>query len=101
MSDIHILTGDEKGNYTAVVHFAVPLGNNSAGIPWKDALVSDGRNTSVMIEPAITPEELSSIIAGDVLESVITLRRMESGGGTVRVRPFGLDTWAAPAVNPT
>lgn len=80
MSKVHILTGDENENYHAVIHFPVPAGNNSAGQSWKDVLVADGNNKTVLIN--INAQELTDIQSGVVVEFVTILRRAESGGGS-------------------
>lgn len=82
MSKAHILTGNNAGGYNAAVHFTVPLGNNSAGVSWKQTMITDGQNISVLIVPAITQVELDSIIAGDTVEFVTVIDRYESGGGS-------------------
>ena len=79
MSKVHILTGDEGDNYTAVIHFDVPAGNNQAGLSWKAALIADGKNVTVLTN--IEAPELAAIQTGDVCEFVASIRKVESSGG--------------------
>lgn len=71
MSKIHVLAG-AFNVYTVVVHTNVPVGNNSAGILWSDAIINSGRNISTMVPGAgpgqITQTELDQITAGTVME---------------------------------
>lgn len=75
MSNIHVLTGDTKNRYTIVVHVATPAGNNAAGVPWSQAIINSGRNTSVMLVGTgpgqIASAELAQITAGTLIESVL------------------------------
>ena len=41
MADMHVLTGNGS-KWRVVMHFAVPGGNNAAGVSWADALVNSG-----------------------------------------------------------
>lgn len=82
MAKIHIRTGDHHGNYEAVIHFAVPTGNNAAGVAWSAAIVSDGENVSVLTTLDTTQLELDAITAGTRYEFVQMVRRFESGGGS-------------------
>lgn len=83
MADIHVLNlvGQQA---RLVYHFAVPAGNNSAGIPWKTALARSKTVVSagVATPPSsvlptgdgtggtITSQELASIQSGDIAEVV-------------------------------
>ncbi len=75
MADMHILKGDGT-KYAVVFHFAVPLGNNFAGLPWVDVLASTGP-TSVLTEGTlaweITTAEKTLVEAGSVVEWVVQL----------------------------
>lgn len=73
MAKIHVLRGSSAGDaYTVVVHIATPVGNNSAGVPWIDAIKNTGKNVSVMTVGTgagqITQAELDQIIAGTLIE---------------------------------
>lgn len=82
MSKIHILKNN-NGRYQAILHFAVPVGNNSAGVTWKDCIVNSGRNKTDMTEGVgagqIPNAEKVNIIAGDMIEISMSLL-VESGG---------------------
>lgn len=45
---MHVLDANDDGEFTVVMHFAVPLGNNQAGVPFSIILVNAGRNTTVL-----------------------------------------------------
>jgi hypothetical protein len=72
MSAIHVLTGNGPV-YNVVVHVATPVGNNSAGVLWSDAIKGSGRNTSVMAvgngSGQITQNEMNQISAGTIIEA--------------------------------
>lgn len=82
MSKVHILTADDNGGYSAVIHFNVPIGNNLAGISWQQCIVLDKQNTTVLNLPLTDQAELDAIAAGSVIEFTATLGRTESGGGS-------------------
>ena len=73
MSKIHVLTGSGSNLYTVVVHIAAPVGNNSAGVSWVDALKNSGRATESLLTVGngagqITQAELNQIQAGTLIE---------------------------------
>jgi hypothetical protein len=81
MAAIHVLDHQPgTAEYRVAVHWSVPAGNNSAGTPWKTALLNsrlagttvlkDGDGTAGTISAA----EKASIVAGDVVETVDTVR---------------------------
>lgn len=82
---IHILEALEAGRYRAVLHAPVPAGNNSAGVPWKAALVGAGLNKTALpvgtLPGTIDALERDAVVAGDVLE-IVTELRAETGGAT-------------------
>jgi hypothetical protein len=75
MSKIHILKGN--GNrYTAIIHAAVPAGNNKASVAWQTALVNSGlayptRMTVGTGAGQIAQAEADQIAAGQVIEAVV------------------------------
>lgn len=79
-SKIHVLEGNDNGEYRVVIHEAMPVGNNSAGKAWKNCLLNakDGVLSSILsvgTEPGnITQIEADSIIAGDVFEVVTMIK---------------------------
>ena len=88
MSDMHVLTEVASGRFTIVMHFAVPIGNNSVGVPWSVALINsgiggttslpDGDGTAGTIN---TATEKIDIKAGTVFEHRKALLA-ESGGSS-------------------
>ncbi len=83
VADVHILekVRDEdaktntKGKYHAVMHFSVPVGNNSANLTWKSVFLAaglTGPGKSVLTEGTgpgqITVVESGQITLGDVIE---------------------------------
>lgn len=77
MSNIHIQTIDGS-EVTAVLHFAVPATNNTAGTPWRTiaarvfgkTMLADGDGTLGTISAA----EKSAIVAGSVVEQTQTFK---------------------------
>jgi hypothetical protein len=78
MSDFHILTtAEDEKTVNVVFHFAVPSGNNDAGIPWSTALIRwlGGEQISVIPDHAIDfPAESSAMAAGTIFEKRKTVR---------------------------
>lgn len=75
MSDMHVLEADEDGRFKIVMHFAVPAGNNAAGVPFPTILVNAGRNTTVLPDGdgnagTISNGEKTAIQNGTVREHV-------------------------------
>lgn len=86
MSKIHVLESDGGGNYRIIIHVAVPAGNNSAGVSWKNCVLATrvGGSTSLPVGAGpgeITQTEKDSITSGDVIE-ISTVIKAESGGAT-------------------
>lgn len=77
---IHVLEGNDNGEYRVVIHEAMPVGNNGAGKGWKNCLLNAKDNVlssilSVGVEPGnITQVEADSITKGDVFEIVAMIR---------------------------
>ena len=71
MSKVHVLEQNGPGEYSMVLHYATPAGNNSAGISWVDCLVA-GSPTTVLPEGVgpgdITTAEKAAVEAGTVIE---------------------------------
>ncbi len=71
MAKIHIQSLSNK-SFNAIVHFAMPAGNNSAGKSWKDCWLATGRNVTTMTEGSgvgqISTTEKASVEAGDTVE---------------------------------
>lgn len=83
VADVHILERvqnedtktNTKNKYRAVMHFSVPVGNNSANFTWKSVFLAaglTGPGKSVLTEGTgpgqITTVELGQIGLGDVIE---------------------------------
>lgn len=94
-NEIHVLAADNNGNYRVVIHTAMPAGNNSAGVSWKEcwlesnkSILEDGTISSVtsrLIEGTapgnISTAELADVKAGDVIELSGTIK-LETGGAS-------------------
>lgn len=89
MSDIHVISGDLQGNWQIVMHFPVPVGNNSVGVPWSTALANsqlnlqeDGRFSILPLGDGtagtISAAEEQLLQSGQRFESVEVLQ-LESG----------------------
>ena len=73
--DIHILSGDGRGQWTMVCHFAVPDILNEVGIGYRQVLINSGLGgMSQMVEGTgpgqISTAELAQIEAGEIYEYV-------------------------------
>jgi hypothetical protein len=101
MSDIHIITGDEGGQWQAVMHLPVPAGNNSAGVAWSAAilnsgigLLDSGRRTALVVgigtNGTITAAEEAELNAGTLFE-VVREFRVDTAGNTNPLRNAALD----------
>ena len=66
MAKIHIIKSPSRGVWEGFVHFLVPAGSNTVGIPWKTILLENYPN----LEPAAFGDETEKqkIIAGDIVE---------------------------------
>lgn len=86
---IHVLSADDENNFTIVIHTPVSVGNNAVGVSWKNAGLASGKIGSTMLTEGsngwqVSTAEKASIIAGDVLE-IITSIKVGSGGVTLTV----------------
>jgi hypothetical protein len=72
MAKIHVLAGAGPNLYTVVVHATTPVGNNSAGIAWSDAIKNSGRATSILTVGTgagqILNAEMNQITGGTLIE---------------------------------
>lgn len=75
MANMHILTQD-RGLYRIAAHIAIPVGNNSAGVSWRTALINSGLGGSTVLidgdgtAGTISSAEKSSIASGALYEDV-------------------------------
>jgi hypothetical protein len=78
MSNMHVLT-QHSGAFRIVAHIAIPVGNNTAGIAWRTALVASGLGGKTVLPDGdgtigtISAAEKASIAAGSVYEDVTDL----------------------------
>ena len=85
MYDMHVLTGNNGNRWTVVMHFAVPAGNNSVGMLWKDALIKSGMGGTTALPDGdgtggtIGTTEKAAVEAGTVYEHSGSFL-VESGG---------------------
>lgn len=91
MSNIHVLEG--LGNdYRAVIHLAVPVENNSVGVPLRTALVNSGLATTVMTIGSgagqISSTEATQIGSGEVYEIVFSFANNPAWTGPQRQAQF-------------
>jgi hypothetical protein len=72
MAAIHILEGSRPHTFRIVVHSPVPVGNNSAGMPWQTCIVNSGQANTRMMEGTgpgqITPAEKAQVESGALIE---------------------------------
>jgi len=90
VSNIHILERNGPKRARVALHMPVPSGNNSAGFTWKSVLLAAGRaGVSALTEGTgpgqITTAEKASVVAGDVLELILTIEVPSSGTGPQRL----------------
>ena len=84
MSDIHILSGDGKGRWNVIFHFAVADANNAVSVNYRTALVNSGfGGTTSMTEGVgagqISTAEKAQVEAGELYEYGTSLL-VETGG---------------------
>jgi len=75
--DIHVLQCSKDLKTVRVVfHYAVPAGNNQAGISWQNAIVMDrgGADNINSVLVGIDADELANMKTGALVESVGTVR---------------------------
>ena len=73
MSDIHILTGDGRGEWTVVCHYPIADVTNQVSVSYRTALVNSGLGgTSALTEGTgpgqISTAELAQVAAGELYE---------------------------------
>ncbi len=84
MADMHVLAGT-GGRWRVVMHFPVPGGNNTAGVPWSDAVKNSDAGGSTSLPDGdgtggtISATEKTAVEAGTILEHTGDFR-VESGG---------------------
>lgn len=63
----------EQNVYRVIIHAGMPAGNNSANVPWSEAITNAGLATTQMKEGTgpgqIHPDELAEIMAGTKIEA--------------------------------
>jgi len=67
MAKVHVLSMTSHGHFNALVHFPVPVGNNSANVSWKTAALAEGIIGNEA-HPAADEAEKPDIEAGDIVE---------------------------------
>lgn len=72
MAKIHVLSGSGNNVFTVVVHATTPVGNNSAGTAWTDAVKNSGNATSILTVGTgpgqIVQNEMNQITNGTLIE---------------------------------
>lgn len=101
MSTVHVLE-QNNGEFRCVLHFAVPAGNNSAGLTWKAVGLASGRTGTTRLTEGtgpgqITTSEKAQVVSGDVVEFESMLRA-ESGGLTGALLGATVDAMATAAI---
>jgi len=80
VANITVLERDTGNRWRVVMHFPVPSSNNSAGVPWRTALVaSDIGGTTILPDGdgtggTITATDKARIQSGALLEHVESVR---------------------------
>ncbi len=95
MADIHVLAGDGRGNFSVVMHVAVPDTNNAVDVNWRTALVASGIRGSTQLVDAvddgdpsgweITAAEKAKVESGELIEHRADCMA-ESGGSGVAAK---------------
>lgn len=101
MAKIHVLAGGQNGVYTVAVHATTPVGNNSAGVSWAQAVQASGRATSILTvgngAGQIGNAEMNQITAGTIIEGV--MQWQDVPGATPAELQADLDLRATQLVN--
>lgn len=77
MSNYHVLKqAPDIKTAEVIFHIPIPVGNNSAGISWRAALVKElgGADAITSQLPGITTEELSALKSGALYEVQVQVR---------------------------
>jgi len=81
----------QADQWRVVRHFDVPPGNNSAGVPWSDALVNSGQGGTTVLPDGdgtggtISIAEKAFIEAGVIHEDVGDFRLLSDGGSSAKI----------------
>lgn len=81
---VHVTTSPSN-TVQGVIHTAVPVGSNSAGVTWKAALMAAGESGSTSLADSfITTTENNQIVSGDLIEIPFSI---VIGEGKVTISP--------------
>ena len=87
MADMHVVTGNENGEWDIIMHFAVPDINNDVGVNYRTALINSGSGVTTSLpdgdgtEGTIDATEKASIESGALHEHRARFL-VESGGSS-------------------
>ena len=87
MSDMHVITGGDSGEWSIVMHFAVPDTNNAVMVNHRIALINSGLGGTTILpdgdgsDGTISAAEKTTIEAGELFEHIVSFP-IESGGTT-------------------
>ena len=95
MAAIHIIGGDGKDQYTAVIHITVPNTNNLVSINHRTAIINSGIGGTTILQTTtgtapgkITTTEMSDITAGVVYEAVFIVGNNPAWSTNERLAAF-------------
>lgn len=108
MSAIHVLGGDGKDQYTAIIHVTVPNVNNNVGTNLRTAIITAGIGGTTIMQTTtgtapgkITTTELSDIQSGIVYEVVFQAGNNPAWSSAERLAAFSgeINTRTSSAIN--
>ena len=73
MSDIHVLEGNDNGEFQVVFHITIPDATNSVGINYRTALVNSGLGGTTSLVEGTAPGQIAAaeklqVEAGEIYE---------------------------------
>lgn len=88
MAAINVLEINPNGMADVVIHFTVPVGNNSAGVTWKLAALNSGWSGKTKMATGTGPGQISSadaalVASGDLIEIVVPIPAYDGSGAII------------------
>lgn len=100
MADIHVISGNGKGDWRVVMHFDTPNVTNAVGTDVSSALVNSGLATSSILpvvdgnNGSISQTEQNELLAGTKIETVVTIKLDGKGSDNDSRRDLVRDIYA-------
>ncbi len=98
---MHVVTGGDSGEWSIVMHFAVPDTNNAVMVNHRTADINSGLGgTTILLDGdgtdgTISAAEKTSIVNGEVFEHVVSFPVESGGTSTPKLRTTIRDLYAS------